>query len=32
MKDGLRSVSVRVVPAVLGTNESLFQAEIPSEE
>ena len=32
MKDGLRSVSVTVVSAVLGTSEPLFQAEIPSEE
>ena len=32
MKDGLRSFPVRVVPAVLETNEPLFHAEIPSEE
>ena len=32
MKDGLRSVSVTVVSAVLGTSEPLFQAEIPSGE
>ena len=32
MKDGLRSVSVRLVSAALGTNEPLFQAEISGEE
>ena len=32
MKDGLRSVSVRLVSAARGTNEPLFQAEISGEE